>query len=251
MKNAINYSDLVLYDIKGNKITCWDEWSRPKRDDQWVSGRSAMEMAKAWFRNDHLAPPDEMLKLLSSYSRLDGLELTKGIPEKVTPLPMRGEGRNHDLWLQGRISFENVTICIEAKADEPFGNDTVGEYLKKAEKRIENGESSGVPKRIETLLKIVGRDFMDWDGIKYQLLTAICGTILQAKKDQSKLAIFIVHVFHTNKTTTKNLHKNSEDFSNFLKVFGIDSSENSDNFIFGPIVIDDIDCLIGKVITKI
>ena len=96
-----------------------------------------MELAKAWFRPGVLTVPDEFQVLLGSNSRLDGLQLVSGTPELVTPLPERGEGRNHDLALVGETPREKVTICVEAKADEPFGDKSVGEYLVRAPSRRE------------------------------------------------------------------------------------------------------------------
>ena len=54
-----------------------------------------------------------------SHLRLNSIKLLKGIPELVTPLPERGNGRNHDLVLSGITDHETVTICIEAKYPKP------------------------------------------------------------------------------------------------------------------------------------
>jgi len=73
-------------------------------------------------------------------------------------LSERGEGRNHDLALIGNIDNEQVAVTIEAKADEPFGNDTIFEYYSRAMRRREKGESTKVPERIEQLLSMVDPD---------------------------------------------------------------------------------------------
>ena len=116
---------LTLSRPDGTPITHWQMWTRPKKEYQWEPERSAMELAKAWFRQSETSPPEELSQLLHSSERLTTLKLLRGIPERVTSLPERGEGRNHDLWLLGWTKQEQVTICIEAKADEPFGNETV------------------------------------------------------------------------------------------------------------------------------
>lgn len=97
----------------GTPITRWEEWTRPKRDYQWKEGRSAMELAKSWFRNGTLAPPLELLDLLNSHDRTKGIRSARGTPEKVTRLPERGQGRNHDLALIGHTGAEQVTVCID------------------------------------------------------------------------------------------------------------------------------------------
>ena len=129
----------------------WEDWERPKLDFHWKPGRSAMELAKSWFREERPSPPSEFTALLVSEPRLQELKLLRGTPELVTALPERGEGRNHDLALVGKTPRESVTICIEAKADEPFGNETVREYWGGAIRRRNLGESTRVPERIQTL----------------------------------------------------------------------------------------------------
>jgi len=209
-----------------------------------------MEFAKAWFPGGHLSAPPELMSLLLSHPRLYDLKLLRGIPEFVTSLPERGEGRNHDLWLLGRTERESVTVCIEAKADEPFGNDTVAEYRKAALDRRERRESTRVPERIDALLDMIGKPQSNWDAVRYQLLTAICGTILQAKADSSTLAVFIVYEFHTDKTAAENLQRNSEDYERFLSVIGIPSFASTVARLHGPVTIGGLECFVGKAVRE-
>ncbi len=65
-----------------------------------------------------------------------------GEPEFVTRLPERGEGRNHDLWLQARCSAGGLTICVEAEADESFGN-LISDEIKGARERQNTAACSG------------------------------------------------------------------------------------------------------------
>jgi hypothetical protein len=231
-------------------ITRWEDWARPKRGYQWVPGRSAMELAKAWFTDGHLSAPQELTDLLHSHPRLNDLKLIRGVPELVTSLPVRGEGRNHDLWLLGRTDRDSVTICIEAKVDEPFGNETIAEYRATALHRRGKGARTGAPERIDALLKIVGGPASAWDSIRYQLLTAICGTVLQAKQDSSSLAVFVVHEFRTDKTKLENVQRNSEDYERFLAVIGIPSPVATNGRLQGPVTVDGAECLLGKAVRR-
>ncbi len=232
----------------GTPIRAWAEWTRPKRGYQWKCGRSAMELARAWFPGDILTVPSESESVLLSHSRLEGLELIRAIPELVTALPERGEGRNHDLWILGKTPAESVTICIEAKADEPFGNYTVAEYREVALKRRRSGVSTRAPERIEALLKMVEGDTQAWEPVRYQLLAALCGTILQAKADSSQLAVFLVHEFHTDKTDDDKLGRNKDDFELFLDVLGLDPA--SEGHLTGPVLVNGVECLVGKVVRR-
>ena len=136
----------------GKLIESLEDWTRPKRDYHWKKGRSAMELAKSWFREERLSPPSEFIALLLSEPRLQELKLLRGTPELVTALPERGEGRNHDLALVGQTPQESVTICVEAKADEPFGSETVRQYWERAMRRRNLGNSTRAPERIQALL---------------------------------------------------------------------------------------------------
>lgn len=212
---------LTLARPDGTPITCWQEWTRPKKEYHWAPDRSAMELAQAWFRQSEPSPPEELSQLLHSSERLLTLKLLHGIPELVTSLPERGEGRNHDLWLSGRTKHEQVTICIEAKADEPFGNETIAEYRRSANRRRESGAATRVPERITRLLSLVPAGDNRWDNVRYQLLTAICGTAIQAQRDGSALAVFVVHEFHTCKTATDKISANAKDFNTFMAAIGM------------------------------
>jgi hypothetical protein len=206
-----------------------------------------MELAKAWFSHNAPTVPPEVESILLSNPRLVGLKLTRAIPELVTPLPERGEGRNHDLWILGKTSREQVTICIEAKADEAFGNHTVAEYRNLALRRREQGISTRAPERIEALLKMVGGDPPVWDSVRYQLLTAICGTILQAQKDGSDLAVFLVHEFRTPLTSEENLSRNKKDFELFVAALGLEPC--IEGLLVGPLGVGGVGCFVGKVAT--
>ena len=87
------------------------------------------------------------------------------------------------------------TVTIETQAVELFGNDTRLEYYDKAITRRDKGTSTRVPERIEQLQGMVDPktpvEKSKWRNIRYQLLTALCGTILQAKIDDSTLAVLV------------------------------------------------------------
>jgi hypothetical protein len=207
-----------------------------------------MELARSWFRQGKVAPPEELLHLLASSPRLADLQLLKGVPELVTDLDKLGEGRNHDLWLLGRTDQEQVTICIEAKADEPFGDQTVAKYYSSASRRREAGESTSVPERINNLLSLVSGPSAKWNNVRYQLLTAICGTAIQAQRDGSSLAVLAVHEFRTTETKPDKLDTNRKDFEFFMTVARESQESVTEGIFYGPVAVGGIDCLIGKAV---
>jgi hypothetical protein len=146
---------------------------------------------------------------------------------------------------------EHQTVCVEAKADEPFGDKSIGEYLCHALRRRANGETTRAPERIEELLRMVdpiSPSLMEtpWAEIPYQLLTAICGTAIQARSDQSRLAVLVVHVFETNSTEQEKLDINHHAFTRFVELItGTPQADVQVGRLYGPARIGSVECLVG------
>lgn len=234
----------------GSPIENLKDWTPPKKKNHLGDGGSAKALAESWFRTGAAAAPDEFIALMKSEPRLRGLRLISGIPELVTGLPRSGGGRNHDLWLLGETAKDKITICIEGKTGEPFGNYTVGGHLAVAIAKRKRGKATGVPERIDALLGLVEQPIEVWADIRYQLLTAICGTAMQARLDGSSLAVFVVHEFHTWRATARKVHRNEADYRHFLKVLGAQDIEDTRGRLHGPFAVAGIDCLVGKAVTE-
>ncbi|MDZ4862877.1 MAG: hypothetical protein SGJ01_05455 [Gemmatimonadota bacterium] len=225
-----------LIDTSGTFISKWEEWSRPKRSYQWKAGRSAMELARAWFRTPKSCCPDEVRALLDSHADIRGVTLKTGRPEYVTPLPERGEGRHHDLWLRGDGLNGRITVCIEAKADESFG-ERLAKQLQVARKRQPN---TAAPERARALLHLLfGRDCnpeaAPWRELRYQLITAAAGTALQAGIDGSVAAVLIVHEFHSSLTAPVRLAANQADLDAFVALLSPGTTTVTAGQLIGPI----------------
>ena len=245
-----------LRDPAGTVINSWDEWTRPKRDYQWKPGRSAQELARAWFRAGVVSVPVEFRELLGSHERFHEIELIRGTPELVTPLPQRGEGRNHDLALVARTARESITICVEAKADEPFGGYSVSEYWSRAKGRRGSGKSTRVPERIQTLVGMVDPESSvpqdsRWSAIPYQLLTALCGTVLKAEADQSSAAILVIHEFHTELTQADKIVRNQLDLDAMVTVLSGRTVTVESGRLYGPFRVREVHCFVGKAVARL
>jgi len=114
-------------------------------------------------------------------------------------------------------------------------------------KKRKNGISTQLPERIDKLLELVPGKMDEWRNIGYQLLTALCGTAIQAKEDKSNTGIFIVHEFHSWLTSPRKLKKNAEMYDRFLTLIGA----NGDFTLKGPVTVADMPVWIGKVVTEI
>lgn len=256
---------IPLYQPGGSLITCLDEWTHPKKEWQWKDNRSAKELARAWLADGRGICPCVLREMLDSRKSTQGIRLLEAWPESVTSLPSRGEGRNHDLRIRAEQYGTPVTICVEAKADEPFGSDTIGVYVRSASTRVSEDGSlipSGVPARARALLKLLFSGEPNptkepYSMLRYQLLTALAGTCLQAGLDGSPVAIFVVHEILSSGLDQEKLDRNASDLEYAIKLFSKDSKPVPGRLV-GPFLVrsslDDtckpnMKLYVGKIVT--
>lgn len=197
---------MKLNEHKDKIVDCktWQIHRPPKKPNiQWKDGRSAKELAR-YITKTLPNVPMEIEKVLKTF--VDDDAVFHWDAEYVTKLPGSGEGRNHD----AIIYNDDIVVCIEAKADETLGN-LIGEEIK--------GASVNKLSRICSLLKLLFKDgFKNYDKLRYQLLTASAGTIIEAQERGVDNAILLVIVFKSeNHTTKEKLESNNIDIQNFLK----------------------------------
>ena len=226
---------IILKNRAGETIQDLEGWKHPKRDYHWQDGYSAKELARAWFNSQTPQCPPELQALFSSHPRTAHLQINEGFPEFITGLPERGGSRNHDLMLRAHTDAEAVIVCVEAKVDESFSA-TIGSYWKQ---KSAGQQTTRVPARIETLLKIVfGKDArpdqQPWCDLRYQLLTGVAGTLIQAAKEQAPLAVFIVHEFQTFSVKPNLLKTNGNDYDKFVAAL-FAGSALSNQKMYGPL----------------
>lgn len=238
--------EITIRGSSGASIVDWRRWERPASPDRhWRCGRSAMELARAWFRSPAPVVPAEITELFRSHPLTARLHITSGCPEARTPLPPDGSSgpRCHDLLLNGLVEdhLSKTTICVEAKVDEPFGEDIVGDYWNS---KLGHRTSDVCP-RIRALLDIVFGAAADpnappWRDLAYQLLTAVAGTLLQAARDGSDLAVFIVHEFdhsdHCATISRVRLEENHQAFETLVHLLpGLANTAVQPGRLLGPV----------------
>ncbi len=201
----------------GEKITSVSEWFRhappEKGRRQWKDGRSAKELARRWFGRGPGLIPWELSSLLRSHPETERTFLVRGFAEHETLLDdFPGKGRQHDLLLEGFADGGGVVVGVEAKADEPFGL-TIAERLS-----LVKGKVSNVPSRITNLSRAVfGSDLDEMiAGLRYQLLHALAGTMIEAIRRQVDLAVFVIHEFATSQTSSRLQANNRSDLARFV-----------------------------------
>ncbi len=212
---------------------------------------SAKECAQAWFRSGAPGVPAELVTLFQQHPLTDGLEITSVLPELETKLDtFPGKGRVHDVVALGDGPAGRMLVAIEAKVRETFGP-TVGEAYAAGSQR----RGSNAPKRIEQLVRaVLGRDVEDARELRYQLVHAVAGTLIQARAEGAKLAVFVVHEFVRDDVVITDNHA---DLMAFLAALG-GANASELPVLSGPYHVSgganvpgDVPLLIGKVTARL
>ncbi len=156
-------------------------------------------MARAWCGVNGPRAPQEFVELLSDLVSAQHLDGAKGWPEheaRIDDLP--GEPPNIDLALVSDGRLGRTVVCIEAKADEPFGEDVLS-LLNAAVVKIARDEGTGAIERLQRLAESL---LPSWEpglphlvDIRYQLLTATAAALALAKLHHAKVAAVVIHEF--------------------------------------------------------
>lgn len=250
----------IIQNKQGNLINSVDQWfefAPPKgKGRHWKDGRSAKELAKEWFKNGKLEMPHDLKMILESHPVTSKFVPKLCIPEYVTKIDeFPGEQRNNDMIISGTSGNNNILITIEAKADESFGQ-KIGEL------KSDNPKSNR-PERIRLLMTSIfgrtGDESPKLMGLRYQLLTAIAGTIIEAHKRKSDYAVFIVHTFISDSVNPLKIKENEKDFEKFIGMINDEPDPVIQNgrlievgqLIGGKYIPNDIPLLVGKIATAI
>ena len=147
-------------------------------------------------------------KSLGLHPDLDQVELDRGTGEKRTRFDDIPQGpRNHDLLVIGTAATGRIVVGVEGKTDETFG-ETLATYRDK-----ERSERSRAPERLERLTRLFfGTTLIDdpsLEPMRYQLCSALAGTLADAKTEDAAAAVLLVHEFRTAATADR-LHEEND-----------------------------------------
>lgn len=188
------------------------QWLLASPGLHWKHGASAMSLADAWEYADPWPAP--VAAALATDPDLADLELLLALPEHEVPLPGGSRASQTDLFVLARtLQGALVTIAIEGKAEEPFGDQTVSEWRADC--------SAGRKERLAYLLSILGlADDERLAPIRYQLLHRTASAIIEARRFGAKHAVMLVQSFSPN-------HRWFEDFSAFAVLCGVAAHQNA------------------------
>ena len=155
------------------------------------AGTSAPTLAAMW------AGPVELWGALHLEPAFDGAVIDKVVAEVQASFDRhRGGKRNHDLVVHLRLaSGDRLVVCVEAKAGEDLGP-TVEQYRKRAETTRSGGEKTNAPERLDDLLaRYVPHDPSGERvrKMRYQLLSALAGTVAVAAQEEADHAVLMLH----------------------------------------------------------
>lgn len=199
---------MKLHDSGIATLNDWFRFSPPMGGEkQWKDGRSAKELAR-YITSALPNVPAEIEKKLSHFVSSDSA--FEWAAEYVTDFAShdlgRGEGRNHDAIMVN----DEIFVGIEGKADESLGSQYVGTAL--------NGASENKKHRIDGMIHMLYGDSPDvHKDIRYQLVTAACATLLEAKIRGLKKAMMMVIVFKKSGCfSEEKVANNDKDIQYFL-----------------------------------
>jgi len=204
----------------------------------------------AWFSDVEPQVPSECVQLFNTSPATTGLQIRTIFAEHQTRLDARGRGRQHDLLAHGTADGRRIVVAIEAKAGESFGP-AIGEYLAETDKKNETRRRDGrrlseVSEGIRELALKVFRRPVDavLSGLRYQLLHATAGTLIEAQ--QAEIAVLMVQEFVSTACDRRRLEMNLNDLVRFCDALGVPLSRT--DMLAGPFTgADAAQLYVGKV----
>lgn len=189
---------------------------------QWKASYSAYELAVCWQRAGNLPVCVENVFHKSNIEFFQNVQVLYGFPEYKVKLPGGGAQSQNDLYLLAKAEGELLTIMVEGKVSEPFGEKIItwmGETPSKG-KRI----------RLKYLLDLLELKEEDALHTRYQLLHRTASAIKEAKDVNAKNALMLVHSFSEE-------GKWFEDYAEFVELFNLRALKDG---LVGPAVINGI-----------
>lgn len=197
----------IIYgkDVK-NIITNVEEWfnyAPPKKGKmQWKDFRSAKEHAK-YMTSNLPNLPVEIENILRKYTNCNECICYGEYVTDFSSLGLgSGEGRNHD----SLLVFDDLIVGIEAKAEEKFDL-LCGELSLNDDNKVRR--YNGVSKLI------FGDDISCHPNVRYQLLTASLGTLIEAHDYDVKKALLLIITYNSCVLHECNVKRNELDLKRF------------------------------------
>jgi hypothetical protein len=212
-----------------------DSWRELLADpcEQWKEYNSAYELAKCWGGAEGLPSSVDKVFKSSHIPTLENVQILYGFPEYKVAMRGGGAASQNDLYVLAKAGDELLTVMVEGKVSEPFGEEV----------RVWKGDnpSSGKRNRLEDLLGLLNLKEEDALDKRYQLFHRTASAMIEAKKVNAKNAMVLIHSFSPEA-------KWFVDYRDFVDLFGIEAAKDS---IVGPVLVNGINLYFGWVTEKI
>jgi hypothetical protein len=161
----------------------------------WKRGASAFELAVCWIRALHSERglPSDVARILDTHAALRGATVVIAIPELRTALPGGPTASQTDLWALLGSPQGPISLSVEGKALEPFG-ERVADWLG-------GSPSKGKGDRLAYLSEQLGIRQPVGGGIRYQLLHRSVSAVLEAERWHAAHAVVIIQSFAVNEAS--------------------------------------------------
>ena len=200
-------------------ITSIDDWAAAIPPKQWKEGRSARELARAWWPEGRRpSEPDEFAALLDSGGFVG---LTLGSIRVNAIIPVDDTSWQPDLAITAHCEDGPLAIVVDAIADERFG-DRLGNVLVDAARQIGRDEPSPIVGRVQRLAAQLLPPWKDGlphlEELRHDLLMGAAATMAFASSIGATRALYIVHeLVYLDRTKESDRRKNREELDLFVR----------------------------------
>lgn len=170
-----------------------DDWQRFLKDPakHWRVGYSARTLAHSWHNAKPWPPEIQQIFASAPISALQAVHPLLIIPERITLIAGAGEPPHSDVFVLAKASDgELVSITVEGKVDEQFGNGNQSVAAWKKQGNVGNRRI-----RLEQLLDKAQLAEQQADPIAYQLIQRTASAVIEAEIFNARYAIMLVHSF--------------------------------------------------------
>jgi hypothetical protein len=164
-------------------------------DRQWKRGFSAFESAVSWEladSNNTSGLPEPIADLFRD-SHYGHPILMLAVAEHKVDLPGGSAASQSDVWAVVKTSVGMVSLTVEAKANETFGDDILENWL------VAGGTQASIDNR-KLRFDYIRSHLPSSDSflpVRYQLLHRCAASVIEAKRFGFQHAAFVVQAFNT------------------------------------------------------
>lgn len=191
-----------------------EDWKQllAKPDKHWKTGYSAKSLAYSWQKANGF--PRSVVKVFkdSGLSLFEDIEVLLAFPEYKVPLrPYESKPSQNDIFILARGNDELISITVEGKVSEPFGEIVTDWKL---------SDMGGKETRLDYLCSLLQLKKDEISHIRYQLIHRTASALIEARRFNAENALMLVHSFSPT-------NEGFEDYCQFLNLFNVKVEINS------------------------